>query len=748
LLLVLYILTALAVLALVHRFVVPLSRGASAFLFLLPLVFTGYALVAGRVIAPIDKAYLTEPLAAVKAQYGIDGDHNPVTTDVFSQLVPWRHAVREAYGRGEWPLWNPYILCGDILAAAAQPAAYSPFTLIALLVPAAVSFTFTAAITFLLAGAGAFAFARELGCREGSAAIAASGWAFCAPMVLYVLWPLGFAWSLLPLVLLATRRVMRYGSLLNGALLMIVLALLILGGHPQTIIHIVLIAAVYGLFEGRSVKSIATAVAAGAVSIALCAIYLLPFLEAAPQAAEWDLRKMSRPPDSSQQVLVSLATDVFPFLHIREWESMRGVKGETPAAGSIILALALFAVWNVRTKTTWLFAALALLGILAHANWGPVARVLDLLPTINERLAFAAAFFLVMLAAIGAEHLSKRAAVTMAIVLILLSLGTYLITQNVQLGPPPAWGKYKILAELVPLAAAIFVTRWRIALVALILVQRLASDGGVHKSFDAEAAYPPMRLFEAIENTNDRVVGQGWALIPATGALYGLEDARGYEAMTFKPFFQTYSAWCTHQPVFFNRVDDLSKPFLSMINVRYAFTKEGASIPGGWRAIAKEGSAIVLENENVLPRAFVPKSVRIGWQHDITLDQMREETDFARRAWIDASLDAPQEWNNDHGTVSAIRRIRHGYEFDATMRADGWVVITNSAWKGWRAYIDGRRVRHHRANAAFLGVHVPEGQHRVRLVYWPQSFVIGRAISLATLILLIAFAVGRLRFAA
>ena len=43
---------------------------------------------------------------------------------------------------GEWPLWNPFILGGDILAAAAQPAVYDPFQWIGMLIPLADAFTF------------------------------------------------------------------------------------------------------------------------------------------------------------------------------------------------------------------------------------------------------------------------------------------------------------------------------------------------------------------------------------------------------------------------------------------------------------------------------------------------------------------------------------------------------------------------------------------------------------------------------
>ena len=110
---------------------------------------------------------------------------------------------------------------------------------------------------------------------------------------------------------------------------------------------------------------------------------------------------------------------------------------------------------------------------------------------------------------------------------------------------------------------------------------------------------------------------------------------------------------------------------------------------------------------------------------------MAGETDFSERAWIIASLE-PHERANGPGRVN-IRRRGTEYLLDAEMEGDGWVVISNVAWNGWRAYVDGRRVKMQIANHAFLSVFVPKGRHDVRLVYLPESFVVGRTISFATL---------------
>jgi uncharacterized membrane protein YfhO len=67
------------------------------------------------------------------------------------------------------------------------------------------------------------------------------------------------------------------------------------------------------------------------------------------------------------------------------------------------------------------------------------------------------------------------------------------------------------------------------------------------------------------------------------------------------------------------------------------------------------------------------------------------------------------------------------------------VVISDSKWPGWRAYIDGKRVETQYANHAFIGVFVPKGKHHLRVVFQPEAFTRGRNITLVTILGLIAF---------
>src|SRR5438132_14252007 len=155
-----YFVVATACLVLCHRVILPLSRSAAITLLLLPLCFTGRALLTGRVYAPIDLPFASEPLRSIASAVDVDRGHNPILSDVYCLNIPWKYAVRVAYTNHEWALWNPFNFCGDILASSPQPTPYEPFFLSSLLLPMPNSLTYLASITFFFGILWMFVFLR------------------------------------------------------------------------------------------------------------------------------------------------------------------------------------------------------------------------------------------------------------------------------------------------------------------------------------------------------------------------------------------------------------------------------------------------------------------------------------------------------------------------------------------------------------------------------------------------------------
>jgi hypothetical protein len=750
----LYFATALALLVLAHAYLTRLSRAVALVILLLPLVFTGRALMTGRVYAPVELTYTTEPLYALREELRVPDPQNRMLSDIAFQMIPWRQALRHAIANGEWPLLNRFEGCGDVLAGEAQPAPFSPFTLIALLLPVAASFGYTASIAFFLAALGAFLLARELRCSEMASLVCAAVFMCDAPIALQILWPLGFGWTLLPLVLMATRRVVHAPSIRSAIILVVALTLEALAGHPETLLHVVAIGAVYGIFEllrpgrARRGRVLAFAIGAGVIALMLSGIAILPMLEASGQTVEHRIRTEFFAPGTLRVAAglprAALLSDLLPFAR----NSFRTFLMARAEAGSIALALAIFALWRSRARERWFFAILGFFCLLASANAWPVAQLLHRMPlfnlALNDRLASAVPLCLAILAAFAIDALSDRAAIFMVGLLVLLGAGASAMRAGTIDMP-------RFAGEMVPLAlvaiVVLMIANRKIAipiLLALILLQRTISDGALVPSNDSRIAFPQLALFRPLQDIREpfRIVATGPGLFPNTATMYGLEDARVMTAMTLTSYDETFPAWCRRGGFGFNQIDDLTRPMLSMLNVRFAIVPVGDAIPDGWRDVTSDHGSRLVENMRVLPRAFVPRTVRAGVANDV--EDMAVAPDFAEQAWLDLPGTA-RDLPNGPGTI-ALHPRKLGFDLEAFMERDGFVVISQAAWKGWRAYIDGRPAKIVRANHAFLGVFVPAGHHVVRIVYWPQSFVIGRMITFLTLALLITAAlVGRIR---
>jgi len=229
----------------------------------------------------------------------------------------------------------------------------------------------------------------------------------------------------------------------------------------------------------------------------------------------------------------------------------------------------------------WLLVAITCL--LATFGMKPVAHALHTLPlfdiAINERLAFAAAFAMSILAAAAVDRIPHRG-----------------------------------LA---------------VAILALVLLERANEDGGLYPALPKSVFYPEVPLIAAIPR-DGRMAGVGAALIPNNAALYEHEDARGYNAMTNRRLYETYPLWSAYQRAWFNRIDDLSRPFLSFLNVRYALASESAAVPSGWRLRASDRQTRLFENPGALPRAFVPRVIRYVRENPV--EEMKSATDFGEVA--------------------------------------------------------------------------------------------------------------------
>jgi hypothetical protein len=756
----LYLLSAAATLALVRRFV-KLSRTAAAILVLLPLCLTGRALVTGRVYAPIDVAYHFEPLASMASRVGVERIANPLPSDVAVQFLPWNAALRWSMSHRHWPLWNPFELCGNVLAAAAQSAPFHPITLLGLLLPAPDALGYSAAMTYFLASLGMFLFLRNLALGALPALFGAAAWALSTYVVAFTHTAHGNAIALLPLVILGARRIALHPGLRSVALLTASLVLLTLCGHPETSLHIVALAGAYLVFltRARIARVCGAGMASGIIALMLTAFFLLPMIEAIPQTREYLHRRAGTGAGSASWGVVRhvMRNNIVPFAEgapgeeeLQHDRELQHHSMGTAYVGAMLFAPALFALFRSRSRDKWFFAGVVVFGMLAGAEAPGLSEVLSRMPlfdlAINARMISFASFGICVLAAMGL-HASTGDRLRLAWLYLAtgLSVGSAIAVISLRSTLTPDFLRANAIREVVPLLLAFALLRalpTRRAAIAgllgLLLFQRVSEIAGFIPDVDRRALRPSIAGFEHLPTGGApyRIVGQGPLFAPNIAALYGLEDVRGYQAMTFARLAETFPLWSIPQPVWSNRVDDLTAPMLSLLNVRFALALPESVVPPAWRVIGSYPGYQLLENRLAIPRAFIPTIIHEG-SRDV-LAGMRTCRDFASEAWIETD-GPPLDLTNGAGVVG-VRADGSQLELHTSMRTPGWVVISETAWKGWRAAIGRQPLKVHFADHAFIGIYVPAGEHDIVLSYHPRAVATGAIVSLGTALLLIGAA--------
>ncbi len=761
---------------------VSVARGAGLVLAVLPLVFTGSAFLTGGVYGPADLYYGHDPWKRTPEAQTIGPARNPVLSDIAFANLPWRSAVRESLANGRIPFWNRFVLGGSPLFPGAGDAFLHPGTWLGIFLPVALSFLFSCTFTLFLALVCAFLFFRDHELPPVPALLGAVAWGFSTCLLFWDGFAIGPTISTFPLLLLSLRRVARRPGTGSVALLVTALLLGLAGGHPESFFHCLAAGAIYFVWEIASrprglIRTLGAALVAGLLALLLGAPLSLPLLDALPQTATYRARRAASAgatrlqsvsaPESARRLLPAF----LPFAH--------GIYGRSPVqgwrkdgsgmplaySGALLFPLALLAFRSPREgrRGRVIFLAFYLAGLGYGASAPILSDVTSALPgfdvSLNYRMVFLAPLGLAGLAAFGTEEIRQSAgratALAAAVVLVLLAL-FFVFSRGVfrDRSLPESFVRASLAAQLLPLAALagaallrpLSGTRLAGAALLLLVVERHAEMHGIYPTLPAGAVAPPLRALETLPRGGSpyRIVAAADVLRPNAATLYGLEDARGYEPFALADFAETFPLWCRPQPASYNRIENLTRPFLSLLNARFAIASPGDPVPAGWSERGRDEEMAVFENPRALERVFVPRRVRFEPDPDARIAQMALETDFGERAWLSGPEGKRGETSNGQAELS-LRSSGPDLLITATAASPVLLATSIPAWPGWNVETESGQLPIVRVNHAFVGFRLEPGRHEVRLSYRPPLFLPALGACLAGILLAAVLAVLAIR---
>lgn len=96
--------------------------------------------------------------------------------------------------------------------------------------------------------------------------------------------------------------------------------------------------------------------------------------------------------------------------------------------------------------------------------------------------------------------------------------------------------------------------------------------------------------------------------------------------------------------------------------------------------------------------------------------------------------------NNTTGAESQIDIeyfISGDMKMEISQETDGYLVVQQSYYPGWKVYVDGKEAELEKINDTFLGVYLEEGLHQVHFEFKPVDFYVGAGITLVFLVALV-----------
>jgi hypothetical protein len=185
----------------------------------------------------------------------------------------------------------------------------------------------------------------------------------------------------------------------------------------------------------------------------------------------------------------------------------------------------------------------------------------------------------------------------------------------------------------------------------------------------------------------------------------------------FPLYLSAHAAW------YYNYFDDRQPavPLLDFLGVANVLENTGSRFV--WR-----------ERTNYLPRLTVGQKPIFA--DDLTTLAALTNANFAPQREVYLPVEARPFVTVSHASAAQILSFKSAAQhLEATVAATEptILVVAQTYYHPWRAYVDGQPVRLWRANYAFQALVVPTGTHQVKLVYEDHRFYFGAAVSLATL---------------
>ncbi len=178
------------------------------------------------------------------------------------------------------------------------------------------------------------------------------------------------------------------------------------------------------------------------------------------------------------------------------------------------------------------------------------------------------------------------------------------------------------------------------------------------------------------------------------------------------------------------------KVLLDLLNVKYILSPY--PVPDNVYPVVFKGKRKkVLENKDVLPRAFFADSVEVRHGKNAIFKRIKQlDFDPHKEAILEEKPPFTIEPSTDNHveiTKYTIQRI----DLKASVTQPALLILSEVYYPaGWKAFVDGNPTKIYKTDYILRSIFLKPGNHTIRLVFKPKSFKLGLIITVISLIVL------------
>lgn len=692
---------------------------------------------------------------------------NFLITDPVRQQIPWRYLVIDAEKKFSLPLWNPYALSGTPLFANFQSAALYPLNILFFIFPFALAWSLLVLLQPFLGGLFMYWYLKNLRLHWAAALLGCLAFAFCGFAVVWMEWNTLFQTLLwVPLILLAKDKLLTKWNKSWAVIFLFAEIAAFFAGHLQTLFYALIITNAYlflkvylkakkqkGQILASYIKLYLPFLIVGVLMYLITTIQWIPTLQFILQSA----RDVDQSPFQNpgwfipwQHIVQLIIPDFFGNPTTLNYWGVWNYAEFASYVGIIPLIFAFAAMLFRRDKKTYFWTGLFVLSLL-FALPTPLAKlpfILDI-PFISTaqptRLIAIMDISLAVLAALGLDFAIKKRSVLIipSAIIGLVIAGSWIFAvfayrffHSVTLQQAMVT-KHNLYFPTTIFAVTIIVLLGWILVEKITKKQFTALFGVILlivTGFDLlrfEQKFlpftPQMYLFPQTQTLDFlqqhagvyRIMETDSRILPPNfSVMYRLQSVDGYDPLYLKRYGAFIAAVSRNKPDIsspfgFNRIitpQRLDSPLINLLGVKYVLSLTDVQNPQ-FNKVFQEGETRVYENTHVLPRAFFVKNVLpVVSDHQAIVHMFGTSFNPATDAVAEGTVG-----NADFskGKITILSYSENKVILQTSSAGNGFLVLTDSFYPIWHAFIDGHETKIFVTDFTFRGIEVPSGKHTI-----------------------------------